>query len=125
MGVFPIFFKRWNEINVAPNYGTIENCIEVILHDLFSLDFKRFISRIFDVIDRYIVTGVVTGALGYVIWILSLKFGEVNILFSITSLQFVATGVLAYSYLKERLSKREIFGMALIILGVALLAPQL
>jgi EamA-like transporter family. len=63
--------------------------------------------------------------LGYLIWILSLKFGEVSILFSITSLQFIATGILGYSYLKERLSIWQVFGMALIIAGVALIAPQI
>ncbi|VUT25203.1 MAG: EamA-like transporter family protein [Candidatus Methanolliviera sp. GoM_asphalt] len=146
MGIFPIFFKQWNSVNIAPNYGTIGNCIKEIYNELFPLwtgplvhgpkgylskefwseAFKYgHYSKIFGLIDGYLVTGIVTGILGYLIWILSLKFGEVGILFSITSLQFIATGILGYSYLKERLSIWQVLGMILIIMGVALIAPQI
>ena len=81
-------------------------------------------SRLFDLLDRYLITGLLTGLLGYIIWIFSLKFGGVSILFSITSIQFIATWVTGYLYLKERLSPLQVVGIIFIILGVVLIAPE-
>jgi len=145
MGIFPIFFKRWNEVNVEEKYGTLKNCTKIIYKEIaviwskplhnaeikyLSKDFlseafnlKNY-SRLFDLIDRYLIAGILTGFLGYIIWIFSLRFGEVSILFSITSLQFIATWITGYLYLKERLTPLQVMGIVSIILGVALIAPQ-
>jgi len=145
MGIFPIFFKRWNEVNVGARYGTLGNCIRVIykeVADIWSKPLhnaevkylsKEFLSeafnlknysRLFDLLDRYFIAGLLTGLLGYIIWVFSLRFGGVSILFSITSIQFIATWVTGYLYLKERLSPLQAVGIIFIILGVALIAPE-
>ena len=139
MGFSPVFFKKWLLVNIQPNYGSIWKCVLKLIHgakDLwneawsrtssrrFWSDLREYCLEILELVDKYVVTGAITGVLGYILLVLCFKFGQVSTIFSISSLQFVVTAALSYLYLKEELSIGEIIGMSIIIVGVSLLVPQ-
>ena len=137
MGFSPVFFKKWLLVNIQPNYGSIWKCVLKLIHGAKELwneawspsrrfwsDLREYCLKILELVDKYVVTGAITGVLGYILLVLCFKFGQVSTIFSISSLQFVVTAALSYLYLKEELSIGEIIGMSIIIVGVSLLVPQ-
>ncbi len=69
---------------------------------------------------------IIFGATGYVfgslIGIYALQFGEVSILYPITSSTYVFSFLLARGVLKEKITRNKIMGLGLIILGIIILS---
>ncbi len=66
--------------------------------------------------------GVVLFCLGAVINIIGLRYVPYSILFPIKSLSYVWTIIIAKIFLKEKLTKYKIAGVAFLLLGVAILS---
>ena len=69
-----------------------------------------------------LIFGLSLYGLASAIFIYALKFGELSILYPMTALSYIWVAILSYYLLKEKITKQKLAGIALIIIGVALLA---
>tara|TARA_Y100000310_G_C20408945_1_gene681005 strand:- start:254 stop:598 length:345 start_codon:yes stop_codon:yes gene_type:complete len=70
--------------------------------------------------NPYIFWGVAIAALGNILFIPSLKGGDLSILYPLVSTIYIWVSIWSYLFLKEDLSKKKILGVLIIIIGVSL-----
>jgi len=68
------------------------------------------------------LTGIVCYILSTLLWWMALKEGPISKVYPFTSLNFVMLAIFGYLLFKEHLSFLGIIGIALIIVGITLLA---
>ena len=73
-------------------------------------------------LEPYILGGLLCYVVSVVLWILALSRGEVSIAYPMLSIGYVVTALAAWALLGESLSMVRIVGIAVIILGVFLVA---
>lgn len=67
-----------------------------------------------------ILKGVFVYALGAIIWILILPYGELSTLYPFIAIVYIWVSIIAKKYFNEEINKFKIMGIAFIILGVVL-----
>lgn len=72
--------------------------------------------------NPYLITGYILFASGALIFILALKQGELSLIYPFISLGFIWVALLSFVVLKESISLLQLFGLAVIIIGVSLVA---
>ena len=87
-------------------------------------NFKSAKSRIFFLkavaAKPAIWTGILLIAIGLVVWLLALAQGDLSLVFSIGSLQFVLTLFAAHIFLDEKIDRMKLCGTLLVVLGIVL-----
>lgn len=67
----------------------------------------------------YLIGGFAVYGISAVILVISLKYGELSVLYPIVSLSFVWVNILSFEFLSETLNSYKWAGVCLIILGVS------
>ncbi len=75
-----------------------------------------------DFINPWIATGLLLYLGGTVLWIYALSLVPLTVLYPFTALTYVLVNLLAVGLLREQLSTRGLFGTALVLLGLFLVA---
>lgn len=70
----------------------------------------------------YLITGMLLYGLGAFLFVWSLKFGEVSIIYPIFATSYIWVSLFAYIYLGESFGLSKIGGVFLIVLGIFFLA---
>lgn len=60
--------------------------------------------------------------IGLVVWLFALAQGELSLVFSLGSIQYILILVLAHIYLNEKIDKVKLVGTLLVIAGIVLIA---
>lgn len=79
-------------------------------------------SLIQKITNKKIWSGLMLYGLASVFSLMALKYENVSIIYPLTSMSYIWVALLSKKYLNEDLNKYKIIGIALIILGVVLLA---
>jgi len=108
-------------------YGIILAFIATIFGSLGSLfvkkgskDISRKISSLIQ--NRNLILGIVLFVLSILVYIAGLRFGDLSVLFPITSLTYVWIAFLSIKYLNESMNKYKWLGILFIVVGVLLIA---
>ena len=80
---------------------------------------KQTILRQF--LNKDLMAGIALYVLSSVFYVGAMKYGELSILYPVTSLSYVWISFLSVKFLKERMNWYKWTGIALIILGVVLI----
>jgi len=72
--------------------------------------------------NKQLIIGVLLYGLSSVLFIPALKFGELSIIYPITSLSYIWVALISVKYLNEKMNKYKWIGIFFIILGVVLIA---
>ena len=70
---------------------------------------------------RYVIYSGITNTLSWLFYFASLKEGETSIVFTIEKLSIVVTIILSVIFLKEKLNKKQIIGIVIIVIATSLL----
>ena len=62
--------------------------------------------------------GILSMAIGLVIWLIALAQGELSVVFSIGSLQYILILFLAHFFLGEKIDAMKLAGTFLVVLGI-------
>ena len=73
-------------------------------------------------LEPHIVTGLFCYAVSVVVWILALSRVQVSIAYPMLSLGYVVTAFIAWAFMGETVNAMRLSGIAVIILGVFLVA---
>jgi len=83
---------------------------------------NRFVFSVEGALDAYpVIIGLFFYFLGFILLTISFKHGELSVLFPFVSLSFVWVAILSFLFLNELISIVEIFGVAAIVGGVAMI----
>lgn len=74
------------------------------------------------IINKYTITGISLYMIGSVIFVITLKYAPVSVLYPITGSTYIWSFILAKKYLNENIDKNKIIGLATIILGIVFIA---
>jgi drug/metabolite transporter (DMT)-like permease len=80
--------------------------------DNFSMKIKELLK------NRYLLIGVVLYGISTVMFIVSLKGGELSVLYPLVATSYIWTTLLAKKVLKEEINAYKLAGVAMIVLGV-------
>ncbi|MFC1690539.1 EamA family transporter [Nanoarchaeota archaeon] len=94
-----------------------------ILGAFGSLFFKRGAKHVnFNILEQLKNFELIKGFFFYVssalIFIIALKYGDLSVLYPITSLSYIWVSLISIKYLNEEMNKYKWLGIALIVLGV-------
>ncbi len=67
----------------------------------------------------YLISGFIIYGISALILILSLKYGELSVLYPVIALSFVWVSIISFEFLDEHLHIFKLVGVCLIILGVS------
>jgi len=82
---------------------------------------KLTIKGITDIITNYkLILGIILYVLGSIAFIYALKFGELSVVYPLTSMGYIFIAILSLIFLKEHMNRYKWLGIAFIILGVVL-----
>lgn len=70
---------------------------------------------------RYVIYSGITNTLSWLFYFASLKDGETSIVFTIEKLSIVVTILLSVIFLKEKLNRKQIIGIIIIVIATSLL----
>lgn len=70
---------------------------------------------------RYVIYSGITNTLSWLFYFASLKDGETSIVFAIEKLSIVVTILLSVIFLKEKLNRKQIIGIIIIVIATSLL----
>lgn len=70
---------------------------------------------------RYVIYSGITNTLSWLFYFASLKDGETSIVFTIEKLSIVVTILLSVIFLKEKLNRKQIIGIIIIVIAISLL----
>ena len=91
------------------------------VHSLKNINTQtRFLCDIFT--KPFIWVGFASMSIGLVIWLIALAQGDLSLVFSIGSLQFVLILFLAHIFLNEKIDRMKLLGTFLVISGIILIA---
>jgi drug/metabolite transporter (DMT)-like permease len=68
-----------------------------------------------------VILGCLFFAVSSIMFVIGLKYGELSVLYPLTSLTYIWTCLLSTKMLKEKMSRGKWFGIACIIIGVVLI----
>lgn len=68
-----------------------------------------------------VIIGCSFFAISSILFVIGLRYGELSVLYPLTSLTYIWTCLLSTKMLKEKMSKSKWFGIACIIVGVVLI----
>jgi len=105
--------------------GIALTVISTILGAFGSLNLKRgsvkFNINLMHQLKNYkMILGTALYILSAVIFIFALKFGDLSVLYPISSITYIWVSLLSVKFLKEKMNTFKWAGMALLILGVLL-----
>ncbi len=75
--------------------------------------------------NKKVIIGLLLYALSAMIWIVVLSNAEVSYAYPLISLGYVTTTILSWLVLKEKISKKRIIGITIIIIGVIIVGASL
>jgi len=73
------------------------------------------------IFNGYLLGGILLFVVSSVLFISSLRFGEVSVLYPFASTSYIWISLLSIKYLDEKMNKHKWAGIGLIILGVSLI----
>ena len=79
----------------------------------------RFLSEIFT--RPYLWLGLLTMVIGLIVWLLAIAQGDLSLVFSIGSLQYILILYLAHIFLGEKVDRMKVIGTALVVVGIVLI----
>ena len=79
----------------------------------------RFLADILK--EPSIWTGFLSMVIGLIIWLIALAQGDLSVVFSIGSLQFILILFSANIFLNEKIDKMKLLGTVLVIFGIVLI----
>ncbi|MBW2988358.1 multidrug transporter [Candidatus Woesearchaeota archaeon] len=75
-----------------------------------------------ELIKNYnLIIGLGLYVVASIVFVYALKFGELSMIYPLTSLSYIWVTILSVKWLKEPLTKTKFWGIVLIILGVVLI----
>src|SRR3989338_3606702 len=77
--------------------------------------------KLSSLLDKNLILGVLFYALGTIIFIPALKYGELSVLYPLVALVYVWVSFLSVKMLKEKMTGLKWIGVLLIIIGVSLI----
>ncbi len=80
----------------------------------------RFLSNVLT--KPLIWIGFIAMSIGLVIWLAALAQGDLSLVFSIGSLQFILILFSAHIFLNEKIDKAKLLGTFLVVFGIVLIA---
>ena len=83
--------------------------------DNFSLNPLKIIK------NYYVLTGLGLYVLASILFVYALKFGELSMIYPLTSLSYVWVAFLSNKVLKEPITRLKWYGISMILLGVVLI----
>jgi uncharacterized membrane protein len=87
---------------------------------LFKLGLNSLDPTLFGIITNYqLLLGFLLYGIGSVVLVISLKYGELSVLYPILALSFVWVAILSSTVLNEHINALKIVGIGCIILGVS------
>lgn len=72
--------------------------------------------------NKNLIIGVVLYAITTILFVFSLKGGELSILYPLVSTGYVWTAIFSYRFLGEGFNRYKLLGIALILIGVSIVA---
>ena len=88
----------------------------------FKLGSDKLTFKIFDIIkNKFLIIGVILYGISTVMFIVSLKGGELSVLYPLIATSYVWATILAKKVLKEDINMYKTTGILLIIIGVAVI----
>ena len=79
----------------------------------------RFLTDVFA--KPSIWLGFLSMAIGLAVWLIALAGGELSVVFSIGSLQYILILFSAHMFLDEKIDKMKLIGTFLVVFGIALI----
>lgn len=85
-------------------------------------DYAGFIRFIRDVLSKPAIwIGLASMAVGLVVWLMALAQGDLSLVFSIGSIQYIMILFLAHFLLGEKIDRMKLAGTLLVVLGIILI----
>lgn len=85
-------------------------------------DYAGFMRFIRDVMSKPTIwTGLAAMAVGMVVWLMALAQGDLSLVFSIGSIQYIMILFMAHFLLGEKIDKMKLAGTFLVVLGIILI----
>jgi len=106
VAVGQIFFKKTT--NTIDSYSLKRLHIQI-----------RFLNEVLT--KPLIWAGFLSMAIGLLIWLIALAQGDLSLVFSIGSLQFILTLISAHIFLNEKIDKMKLLGTFLVVFGIILI----
>ncbi len=86
---------------------------------------SKDLSFSFEIIKNYhLLLGILFYVIAAILLIISLKFGELSVLYPILSLSFVWTTILSFTILNESINLFKIIAILFIVFGVSLISKD-
>jgi drug/metabolite transporter (DMT)-like permease len=103
---------------------TLIGSVSTILLKLGSaqLSFKSFKKFIKFIINKHVILAVIFFAASFILYLSVLKVNNLSFIYPMMSLSYLWVALFSHYYLKEKFNKREIIGLALIIMGVVIIS---
>lgn len=99
--------------------STLFGAVGSVLFKLVLNKSKNF-SKIFSDFTLYL--GIFLFGLGFIVYLFLLRQNDVTYLFPITSLTYVWTSIFSVVLLNEKMNRRKLIGISLIVIGIISLA---
>jgi uncharacterized membrane protein len=90
--------------------------------DGFSINLDKVKKLLKEVLNKYLVLGLVLNSIGGLFFMASVSMGEISTIVPLLNLNLVIVYTLGAFYLKEKLRFREWFGVGIIFFGVVVLS---
>ena len=74
------------------------------------------------ILSKNIILGIIIYGLSAIVFVVALKYAPVSILYPITASTYIWSFLIARFHFREKITAKKILGLALIIIGIALLA---
>jgi uncharacterized membrane protein len=71
--------------------------------------------------NHFLIGGLALYVIASIIFVYALKFGELSMIYPLTSLSYIWVAILSKKILGERMTRLKLMGMFFIILGVVLI----
>lgn len=97
---------------IATIFGAIGALFLKLGADRLKFNFWKIIK------NKYLVTGIISYILSTLIFVPSLKYGDLSILYPLVSTSYIWVILLSVHFLKEKMNKYKLIGICLIIIGV-------
>lgn len=110
--------------DIDPNLGNLYRTIFVFIFTWIIVLLKKkqkYIKSINKQSWLYLILSAITTSLSWICYFNALKEGEASIVFPIEKLSVVVSIGMSYILLKEKMTKKSLFGLILIIIGTSIL----
>ena len=110
--------------NIDSVLATFIRTVIVFIILMFIVIFKKKYVYLKDISKKsmkYVIYSGITNTLSWLFYFASLKYGETSIVFTIEKLSIVVTILLSVIFLKEKLNRKQIIGIIIIVIATSLL----